>query len=283
MFRLRRDKFELLTLILGVGAIIGFFLYIRNDRQRIDILVTNVPLEPGMAVSASNLRSVPWHPGFMLKDMIQAKDEQKVLGAMVVQRIAKDEPLRAGYLASPDDNSSTNGLTFSDRVSSTIKDPEMRLLSWPLDQTGVLNGRVKAGDFIDIILTIKDPQSKSEFTKTLRQGVKVVAITDKDMLFMLPLQEVEAFVFAKNAGTVSFALAAPHPKEVTATGVNYQILYDRWLRGSPGEPVPTAEASTTPTPVGVGAVPTVPPTSTQQLYPPVAPTPIPTLRVVSPR
>jgi Flp pilus assembly protein CpaB len=253
MFR-NRDKFELLTLLLGVAAIIAFFWYLKDDRQRVDILVTTSSLEPGTVLTADHVRLQQWPPAFLLKDTIMAKDQSKVVGAIVVERIAEGEPLRSHHLAKPSDVQDVSALSFSDRASSIIKDPELRLLSWPLDQSGVLNGRVKAGDLIDIIITVRDPQSKKEFTKTLRQAVRVVAITQKDMLFMLPLQEVEAFIFAKSAGTINFALTAVNPKEVETTGVDYQILYDRWLRPAiaPSPSEDSASNSTVPTPtVGV--------------------------------
>ncbi len=217
----------LLAVALVSGGASAYFMneYIDNkvtarqaeiDRQYtpVEAVVAAYDIRVGETLSFENLlvRKVP--SGFLHTDAITPDFVDNIVGRRLLYPIARGEVLLQSHAATK------MGTSFS----ALIPDGE-RALTFPVDQVTSVNGLLRPGDSIDLLVTMDDTNQKT-YTLTLLSEVTVLATgeavdeldatesgaTYQTITLSVSAENAAKITHAREAGTLSVILRAPSDK-----------------------------------------------------------------------
>lgn len=185
------------------------------------IVVAATDLAWGTKISGNMLKTAP-----LSKDYIPAgafSDPAQVAGRVLVMTVKKDEPLIETQLAPKD--------VTAGGVSAVVA-PGMRAIAVAGDKVIGLSGLVLPGNYVDVLVTVQDPQdNKLHYTKTVLENVLVLAtgvqLEDKGDgnkpqpvdVFTVEVtpEQAEVLSLAAMQGRLHFALRNPLDKATVLT------------------------------------------------------------------
>jgi len=176
-------------------------------------------LEAGQTIRPENLRLVEWPTSVPLPGAFSTP--QPLVGRIVLYPLAAGEPILERQLSTP---GSGNGIT--------VKIPDgMRAISLRSDEVVGVAGFLLPGTFVDVLVTLKSPNSDDTVTSTVLQDVEILATGQKTepdpegkpttatvVTLLVKPEDAERVVLASTQGTVHFVLR---------NGVDRQTVDDR--------------------------------------------------------
>ncbi len=148
-------------------------------------------------------------PGYLPEALLDT-----VPGRLVGTTVPPDTPLLSLHLA--DSNNAS-------RLSQVI-DPGQRALPLEIDKVTAFGGLLKPGDYVDILMTLQNPADRTVETRTLLQGVAVLAVGGdlgsehdyaargggsrriNNVTVLVTAEEAELLVLAEDQGQLSLTM-----------------------------------------------------------------------------
>lgn len=233
MFRL---KAAIPFLLAVVFALIATFLIFNWMKQRTKppasskvtsveaghrVVVAAKDLAWGTKISPKMLKTAPLSKEYMPAGAYS--EPAQLEGRVLVRPVEKNEPIIETQLAPKD---VTNG-----GVSAVVA-PGMRAIAVAGDKVIGLSGLIQPGNYVDVLVTVQDPQNPSQhYTKTVLEDVQVLAtgvqLEDKGNgskpepvdVFTVEVtpQQAEVLSLASMQGRLHFALRNPLDKSTVLT------------------------------------------------------------------
>ncbi len=218
-------------LALGLSVLVPFSKLRRNTcyqegnyRAMVTVVVAATDLKAGALVSYEDLseRTVPEQ--FVASGTVTAFDAFEVVNQRLLAPLAAGDPIR-----------------FRDVAGSALvaKLPnKARAATIDVDPGRAVDGQVKAGDHVDVLASLVDPQTNERVVRTLIQNVIVLGVThraapqpDSVSLLVLP-EEAEALLLTQDLGHYALTLRNPDDVDVEElpgrTTVNTLLSGERW-------------------------------------------------------
>jgi Flp pilus assembly protein CpaB len=121
-------------LLAGLLGALGTLAALHAADHRVEVLVASGDLAPGTVVRAADVRAVRiGADARVLETLVRARDATRVVGRVVVHRVSA-----GAFLAAADTQARTAGSAS-------------RSMSFALDRSRALDGRLAAGDRVDIV------------------------------------------------------------------------------------------------------------------------------------
>lgn len=180
----------------------------------IRIVATRAAIPQWSMIQADQIEIVEvpskWAPPSYLPEGL--RDE--VVGRMAGVSVPAGQPLLSLHLA---DGNQTHRL-------SQVIDPGQRALPLEIDKVTAFGGLLKPGDYVDILMTIQNPTDRTVETRTLLQGVAVLAMggnlgSDQshaargggsrrinNVTVLVTAEEAELLVLAEDQGQLSLTM-----------------------------------------------------------------------------
>jgi pilus assembly protein CpaB len=181
---------------------------VRVETEAVPVAVTRMDMIWGTKLTPEMIRTVPFlkeslPPGYF-------SDAESVEGRVVIVALKENMPIVESALAP---TSVTVG-----GVAAIIS-PGKRAIAVKGDKVIGISGFIRPGDHVDVLVTLRDPRTKSEVTKVVLQNIVVLA-TGTEMkengkggpapvdVYTLELspEEGEKLSLAASEGTLQFAL-----------------------------------------------------------------------------
>lgn len=235
----------------GVIAVLLVQYHLQKQKETIfagmelvDIIVAAKNLEAGTQVSKSVLSKRKMPKKYVHGSAITLKDVNLILGQELNYPLQKGDPVLWTDLGEESEKLRARGL------ADAITKGE-RALSIPVDKVSGVSGLLSPGDHVDILSTVKNPQTGETTTLTLMQNLTVLAIggnisdtsgssgssrpTRKrgysTITLQVTLEEAEILVFASEKGKLMCVLRNPDDIQAISNipTVNYRnILKDEY-------------------------------------------------------
>ena len=135
-----------------------------ESKEAIPVAVAKVGLPWGTKLTKAMIKEVPY-----LRESLPegyASDMATLTGRVLIASVQENEPILESRLAPTD--ITTGG------VSAVIK-PGNRAIAVKGDKVIGISGFVRPGNRLDVLVTLKDPRSKKDVTKTVLENVLVLA------------------------------------------------------------------------------------------------------------
>jgi pilus assembly protein CpaB len=251
----------ILALVVATGG--SVFLYkwlqvqtapaavVQVEAQAVPVVVAAVDMNWGTKLSKEMLKTVPF-----LKESLPAGylvDPEALVGRVVISALKEREPVLETRLAPVD-------VTIGG-VSAVIK-PGMRAVAVKGDKVIGISGFIQPGNRVDILVTMRDPDTNNEITKMVLSNVLVLATgteiedsrdgkprpVDVYTLEVDP-DQAERLALAAAEGKLQFALRNMQDTETVLTKGATVAQTLRSLRGLDSTPPPpTVREWSTPAP-----------------------------------
>jgi pilus assembly protein CpaB len=136
------------------------------DTDTTTVVVATGAIPFGTAISADNVREIPWPAASQPKGAIShVADLTKDGRRIVISPFVPDEPIVLSKLTAPNAHASL----------STIIEPGMRAVTVPVDDVRGVAGFISPGDFTDLAL-LRNDGTAGPVSEVILQHVKVLAI-----------------------------------------------------------------------------------------------------------
>ena len=200
--------FGLVAAVLAKGLLHPGTTPVRNQT----IVVAAQPLGFGIALTAENLREVPWSSEGVIDGAFASIAEMNKDGRrLTLASFQRNEPVLSSKITGPNQRATL----------STQIDEGMRAVSIRVDEVRGVAGFVLPGDRVDVILTkgeTSSPDSAGAYADVLLQNARVLAIdqsvnerSDKPAIaravtLELTVQQAQSVILAQGIGRLSLVL-----------------------------------------------------------------------------
>lgn len=213
------------------------------ERESIDIVVADMDLAVGDTVSAQNaaVRKIP--RVYVPRDAVTPDQFAAIEGRQVINPIGKGEPILLLHLVEKK----------IEGIASLLK-PGERAITIPVSTLDTFSGFLSPGDYIDLMITLKDGEDKR--TVPLAQNLRVLA-TGSDLDDGVPQQQQMRFteitlgvtplvatrlIHAQTVGDLSLLLRRPEDQgDQFEDYVTVDNLVDIPIESKPAPPPPKNE------------------------------------------
>ena len=220
-------------LVCGVALALfgGFGTYtaVSKVENLVPVVVATQNIEPRTQITESMVKTIQV-PALGRSDTA-IDDSSLVVGGYSTNKIYADQTIIQPMVAKQFDETGSSGLALS------ISDENLRAISFPTSSAHAVGGKLKKGDFVDIIVSA-DVGGQNIITKTILQGVEVFDVTGKDdgitsLTLLLTVEQAEIVKHAYTLGSesVDYALNPGNPKTARTTGVINKTFCDRYNFG----------------------------------------------------
>jgi pilus assembly protein CpaB len=210
----------LVSVVMALVCVALLQLYKTNLKRElgtgdlIRIVATTSPIPQWSQIEARQLEiiEVPlkWAPPSYLPEGLM----DELVGRMVGASVPSGQALLSLHLA--DSNQSS-------RLSQVI-DPGLRALPLEIDKITAFGGLLKPGDYVDILMTLQNPSDRTVETRTLLQGVAILAVGNNlgsdseysargggsrrinNVTVLVTAEEAELLVLAEDQGQLSLTM-----------------------------------------------------------------------------
>ena len=137
---------------------------VEAESEAVPVVVTTTDITWGQQLTKEMIKTVPF-----MKESLPvgyASDPDALVGRVVISALKEREPVLESRLASKD--------VTAGGVSALIK-PGMRAIAVKGDKVIGISGFIQPGNRVDVLVTLKNPVSKSEVTKMVLSNVLVLA------------------------------------------------------------------------------------------------------------
>lgn len=139
----------------------------RTAKETVAVVVAAHELHQGRTLRRDDVRVVEIPPEYLPDTVYRSVDE--VLGRTPSERILNGELLRKERLAKAEAGVGLNAIIPSGK----------RALSIDISNGPALSGFLNPGNYVDILLTLRDPEQRALRTITMLQAMKVIAVGNR--------------------------------------------------------------------------------------------------------
>lgn len=209
-----------LMVALAASVTVTWFLYHRIRRQitvsaqTVKIVATARQIEPGTAISASDLALVDWPSRTPLEGAFSKPED--LVGRILLYPIGAREPLRESLLA-----------TAGSAVGLSAKIPDgMRAVAVETNDVNNVSGFLFPGARVDVLMTLRPEAAGEAMSATVLENIQVLSTGERlqpdpsgkpqkvhDVTLLLAPAEAEKLVLASSQGTVQFVLRNGHDQQ----------------------------------------------------------------------
>jgi pilus assembly protein CpaB len=244
-------KLLLVSVALGLSGAGLLFLYLHRFEKevsggdRVQLLTVIQPLESGALVTDDALSVIEVPRAYVEQRAVRASDRSKVVGIRTDNALEPQDTLQWTDLA----------ISSDDRDLSSLVQPGKRAITVRASEAGsdpAGNGLLRPGDYVDVIVTLRDEQEHSApAAVVLLQRVLVLAVGSKtqpqgfsdgssrdawgqerELTLSLKVEEAQLLSLARERGTLSVALRGPSDSKVIEGIADMPVssLYDKTAR-----------------------------------------------------
>jgi pilus assembly protein CpaB len=200
-----------IALVFTAGATFLLYQGIHNQKagqaQTTKIVVASKAIDSGSVLGAENIALADWPSNQIIPGSFLKIDE--VAGRSVIYPVSEKQPILPSYLASPGSG-----------IGLTVKIPEgMRATSVRSNEVTGVAGFLYPGSHVDVLVTYKIEDGKTQETQTVLQNVEVLTagqhiepspqgkaeIVNVVTLLLTP-QDSQKVVLAQQEGSIQFVL-----------------------------------------------------------------------------
>ena len=180
-----------------------------QDMKPIVVATQNIP--PRTQITDKMVKTIEVPSGARQENSID--DPSLIVGGYSTTRIFVDQPIIQPQVVKQFDENGASGLALS------IPSEDLRAVSFPTSNEAAVNGKIKKGDYVDIVVTLSSSAmgANTGITKTILQGVEVfdTSNTGKDgessgditnITLLLRPDMIEVVKHAYSLGEVSYTL-----------------------------------------------------------------------------
>jgi pilus assembly protein CpaB len=245
-------KLLALSVVLGItgAGLLGLYLHHFEKEvsggMRVPLLSVTEPIKAGTLINDAMLSVVEVPRAYAEQRAVRATDRQKVVG------------IRADNDLDPQDTLLWTDLAISadDRELASLVQPGKRAITVRASEAGsdpAGNGLLRPGDYVDVIVTLRDGSSESKASAiVLLQRILVLAVGSKtqpqafsdrqapsgglrqerEITMSLKVEEAQLLSLARDRGTLSVALRGPSDTKVidSIADMPMSSLYDKDAR-----------------------------------------------------
>lgn len=179
-----------------------------QDMKPIVVATQNIP--PRTQITDKMVKIVEVPSGARQENSID--DPALIVGGYATTKIFVDQPIIQPQVVKQFDESGASGLALS------IPSEDLRAVSFPTSNDLAVNGKIKKGDYVDIVVTMSASSMNAEtgITKTILQGIEVFDTSNSgkgessgdisNITLLLKPDQVEVVKHAYSIGEVSYTL-----------------------------------------------------------------------------
>ena len=194
---------------MGLAVLAGFAGYtaIEKVQDLVPVVVATQTIEPHQQITQNMVKTVEV-PALGRADNV-VDDPSLVVGGYSTSRIFANQTIIQPMVAKQFDETGASGLALS------IPKEDLRAISFPTDNANCVNGQVKKGDHVDIIVTLHSDVvgggANTPITKTI-----------------LNLNQAEIVKHAYTVGDVSYALTPGNSVTAKTSGYTNSTLLNKF-------------------------------------------------------
>ena len=210
----------ILATVVGVGV----FTALDKTENLVPQVVATQTIEPRTQITERMLtvKNVP----ALGRSEASLDDPALVVGGFATTRIYAEQPIIQPMVAKQFDETGASGLALS------IQDSNLRAISFPVSPADVVGGKIKKGDYVDLIASFDASklQTETNITKAILQGVEVFDYSSENgyITLLLTLEQIEIVKHAYAVGTITYALTPGDSARATTTGIINKSLCERF-------------------------------------------------------
>lgn len=198
------------TLLLAVVAGVGAYIYLSSLRHEVTVVLVTRDIPARSIITADMLRTA----------RIRAADRSAVLpnsfatpehviGLLTVQEIPRGEPVRNDPRWVTREEGAIQAVN-KQRLSYFLP-KDTRAVTVQVDSQGMVAGRVREGDLVDVLFTSRDDSTGGVYSAIILQRTQVLAVDASGgqyqvTLLVTPEQGLD-LTLAKRRGTIDLALS----------------------------------------------------------------------------
>lgn len=223
---------------MGLAVLAGFAGYtaIEKVQDLVPVVVATQTIEPHQQITQNMVKTVEV-PALGRADNV-VDDPSLVVGGYSTSRIFANQTIIQPMVAKQFDETGASGLALS------IPKEDLRAISFPTDNANCVNGQVKKGDHVDIIVTLHSDVvgggANTPITKTILQNVEVFGTSGggnggddgqaniSSIALLLNLNQAEIVKHAYTVGDVSYALTPGNSVPAKTSGYTNSTLLNKF-------------------------------------------------------
>lgn len=209
----------------------GFASYTALDKiqNMKPIVVATQNIDPRTQITEKMVKTIEI-PASAVQDNA-VDDPALVVGGYSTTKIFSNQPIIQPQVAKQFDESGASGLALA------IPAENLRAVTFPTSNDNAVNGKIKKGDAVDIIVSMNASAlgSYTGVTKTILQDVQVFDVSnDKDgenitnITLLLPLDKIEVVKHAYTLGDVMYVLNPGNTVPTNTPGVINKSFCERF-------------------------------------------------------
>lgn len=213
--------------ILAVVAGMGAYTVFSKTENLVPVVVATQNIEPRTQITDSMVKveEVP----ALGRSENAIDDTSLVVGGYATTKMYAGETVIQPMVAKQFNDDGSSGLAL------TIPAENLRAISFPTTASDCVNGKVKKGDYVDIIVNMSQGSlgSNSGITKTIIQGVEVFDVGGENesintITLLLTLEQAEIVKHAYTLGSVTYALNPGNAQTARTTGIINKSFCERY-------------------------------------------------------
>lgn len=205
------------ALLLSAAVGLGSYFYLSALQQEVPVVVAARDIPERTVITQEMLRVVRVRAKERDTVFSRAVSEpDMVVGALTLQDVSKGEALRSDPHWITRDEGAVQAV--SQRQLSYFLPRETRAVTVGVDSQGIVAGRVREGDLVDVLFTSRDNSTGGVYAAMILQHVRVLGVDGgggqyQVTLLVTPEQALD-LTLAKRRGIIDLALSPPAPDTV---------------------------------------------------------------------
>ena len=213
----------------ALALLSGFAAYTVLDKTEnlvpVVVATQNIPARTQVTERMVKIENVP----ALARSENSIDDTGLVIGGYTTTRVFANQTIIQPMVAKQFDETGASGLALA------IPDENLRAVSFPTDPASTVNGQIKKGDYIDVIVSLDKGSisTNSDITKTILQGVEVFDTNGEgdaisNITLLLTLEQAEIMKHAYRMGEVTYTLNPGNAKQTRTTGIINKNFCERY-------------------------------------------------------
>lgn len=210
----------------------GFATYTALDKVQDmkPIVVATQNIEPRTQITDKMVKTIEIPAGAVQDNAVD--DPNLVVGGYSTTKIFSNQPIIQPQVAKQFDESGASGLALA------IPAENLRAVTFPTSNDNAVNGKIKKGDAVDIVVSLSASSlgSNTGVTKTILQGVQVFDVSNADdnsnsisnITLLLSLDKIEVVKHAYTLGDVMYVLNPGNTVPSNTPGVINKSFCERF-------------------------------------------------------
>lgn len=189
------------------------------------VATQNIPARTQVTEKMVKIENIP----ALARSSNTVDDVGLVVGGYTTTRVFDGQTIIQPMVVKQFDETGASGLALA------IPDEHLRAVSFPTDSANSVNGKIKKGDYIDVMVSLDkgNINSNTDITKTILQGVEVFDTNGQgdaisNITLLLTLEQAEIMKHAYRMGEVSYILQPGNAKQTRTSGVINKNFCERY-------------------------------------------------------